>query len=258
MNNKFATLSAVLIVKNEEGHLRECLSSLDGLVDEIVILDSGSKDCSAKIAAEFGAKFFTNTNWQGFGKQRQFAQSYVTSDWVLWIDADERVTPELAREINNILLSPQPNTVYAIPRLSWFCGRFIRHSGWYPGYVMRLYPKNLTSYDDALVHEKVKLNKNIGVVKLSSDLIHYTYRDLEHYLVKSAGYAKAWADQKEASGKKTTLLQAALHATSGFFKKYVLKMGFLDGRQGFLLAALSSHSIFVKYVDLWSRKQPKR
>ena len=109
----------------------------------------------------------------------------------------------------------------------------------------------LTGYNDALVHEKVHLNKGVKVRKLQGDLLHYTYRDLEHYLVKSAGYARAWAEQRQLRGKKASLSQGLLHAVGCFIKMYVVKLGFLDGKQGFLLSVLSAHSTFVKYADLW-------
>ncbi|MBM7456323.1 (heptosyl)LPS beta-1,4-glucosyltransferase [Oceanisphaera litoralis] len=246
------TLAAVLIVKNEAENLADCLATLDW-VDEIVVLDSGSTDTTREVAEAAGARFFVNADWPGFGRQRQLAQGHVQSDWVLWIDADERVTPELKISIEAILAKPTTNTVYSIPRLSWVFGRFIRHCGWYPDRVLRLYPKALTGYNDALVHEKVELGPGIKTAKLKGDLLHYTYRDLEHYLVKSAGYAAAWAQQRQQRGKRGSLGQGVLHGVGCFLKMYLLKAGFLDGRQGLLLSLLSAHSTFVKYADLWIR-----
>ncbi|MGL4447158.1 MAG: glycosyltransferase family 2 protein [Aeromonas sp.] len=256
INNK-PTLAAVLIVKNEAENLHACLTSLAGVVDEIVILDSGSTDNTAAVAAEFGARFFVNKDWPGFGRQRQLAQDYVQSEWVLWLDADERLSPELAASIKQVLAAPKIDTIYSVPRLSWVFGRFIRHSGWYPDRVLRLYPTALTRYNTALVHEKVDVPQGVKVVPLSGDLLHFTYRDMEHYLVKSAGYARAWADQRAAKGKRSSLSQGLLHAIGCFTKMYLLKRGFLDGRQGLLLAILSAHSTFVKYADLWVREQDK-
>ncbi|WP_319782702.1 glycosyltransferase family 2 protein [Oceanisphaera sp. IT1-181] len=244
------TLAAVLIVKNEAENLADCLATLDW-VDEIVVLDSGSTDDTQAVAESAGARFFVNSEWPGFGKQRQIAQSHVQSDWVLWIDADERVTPELKTSIEAALTKPKANTVYSIPRLSWVFGRFIRHCGWYPDRVLRLYPKALTGYNDALVHEKVHINKGVKVKKLQGDLLHYTYQNLEHYLVKSAGYARAWAEQRQLRGKQASISQGIFHGLGCFIKMYVLKAGFLDGKQGFLLSVLSAHSTFVKYADLW-------
>ncbi|OOF85021.1 glycosyltransferase [Rodentibacter ratti] len=249
------TISVAMIVKNEEQDLALCLETVKDWVDEIIILDSGSTDNTKEIALSYGAKFYENTDWPGFGKQRQIAQQYVTSDYVLWLDADERVTLELRQSIQGAVQQNSENTVFEIPRISEVFGRKIRHSGWYPDYVVRLYRTDYAGYNDALVHEKVRYPKNTRIEKLTGDLEHFTYKNLHHYLVKSAGYAKAWADQRQAKGKKATLWQGISHGIGCFMKMYFLKAGFLDGKQGFLLAILSAHSTFVKYADLWEREQ---
>lgn len=249
------TISVAMIVKNEAQDLALCLDTVKDWVDEIVILDSGSSDNTKEIALNYGAKFYENTDWQGFGKQRQIAQRYVTSDYVLWLDADERISPTLRQSILDVVAQNRENTVYQLPRISEVFGREIRHSGWYPDYVVRLYRTNYAQYGDELVHEKVHYPANTKVEKLKGDLQHFTYKSLHHYLVKSAGYAKAWADQRQAKGKKATLWQGISHAIGCFVKMYILKAGFLDGKQGLLLAILSAHSTFVKYADLWEREQ---
>lgn len=249
------TLSVAMIVKNESQDLAQCLETVKDWVDEIVILDSGSSDITKEIALSYGAKFYENTDWQGFGKQRQLAQQYVTGDYVLWLDADERVTQELRQAIQQAVSSDKKNAVYQIGRLSEVFGRQIRHSGWYPDYVVRLYRTEFAQYGDELVHEKVHYPKDAQVIKLKGDLLHFTYKDIHHYLVKSASYAKAWAEQKARAGKKATLFQGVTHGIGCFVKMYLLKAGFLDGKQGFLLAVLSAHSVFVKYADLWNRSR---
>ena len=190
------TLSVAMIVKNEAQDLAQCLETVKGWVDEIVILDSGSQDKTAEIAAQFGAKFYTNTDWPGFGKQRQLAQQYVTSDYVLWLDADERVTETLKESILQAVKNNKQNAVYRLARLSEVFGRKIYHSGWYPDYVARLYPTNLAGYGDELVHEKVHYPKGTEVISLKGDLLHFTYKSIHHYLVKSANYAQAWSIQR--------------------------------------------------------------
>lgn len=251
------SVSALVITKNEETMLQDCLQSISW-ADEIVVLDSGSTDNTLKLANQFGAKVYEHCDWQGFGRQRQIAQDYASCEWLFWIDADERVSDDLATEIRQKVSENKQDNVYEIPRLSWVFGRYIRHSGWYPDYVVRLYARNRTTYDDALVHEKVIVPAGATKHKLKADLIHYTYQDLHHYLTKSARYAQLWADQKQQRDKTSTLLQAVLHALGCFVKMYFLKRGFLDGRQGFLLALLSSHSSFIKYADLWVRQQKKK
>ncbi|KMV30515.1 glycosyltransferase [Photobacterium swingsii] len=253
MTTQTPTLAVALIVKNEAQNLQACLDTVKGWVDEIVVLDSGSTDNTQEVALQYTDKFFTNEAWPGFGPQRRLAQSHVESDYVLWLDADERVTPELKASILAAVAAPAKDTVYSIPRLSWVFGRYIKHCGWYPDRVLRLYPTQLTQYDESLVHEKVEVTGTMKTAPLTGDLIHFTYNDLHHYLVKSAGYAKAWADQREARGKKSSISQGLLHAMGCFLKMYVVKAGFLDGKQGFLLSVLSAHSTFIKYADLWIR-----
>lgn len=250
-----ASLSAVLIVKNEEAALAACLEKLQW-VDEIVVYDSGSNDNTLEIARRFTSHVYTDADWQGYGIQRQRAQARASGDWILMVDADEHVTPELRAGIQAVVSANDQNTVYALARLSWCFGRFIHHGGWYPDYVARLYPKAKASYGEEKVHEKLHYPAGMPVKNLQGDLLHYTYRDLEHYLVKSAQYAAAWAEQRQMKGRRGSLLQGFLHGLACFLRMYVLRLGFLDGRQGLLLALLSGHSTFAKYADLWVRQQP--
>ena len=246
-----ASIAAVIITKNEQDSLRDCLESLRW-VDEIIIVDSGSTDNTETIAKEYTEHFYVNAEWPGFGKQKQLAQSYAKSDWILAVDADERIDDTLRENILTMLENPPENTVYNLNELTWVFGRFLKHSGWYYRHV-RLYPNKLTQYNDNLVHESVIIPSGCQVAELDGDILHYSYQNLNHYLVKSAGYAKAWADQRQARGKKASLSQGIIHALGCFLKMYLLKRGFLDGKQGFLIAVLSAHSTFVKYADLWAR-----
>nr|WP_320133655.1 glycosyltransferase family 2 protein [uncultured Holophaga sp.] len=252
------TVTAILIVKNEEKHLAACLETVQGWVDEILVYDSGSTDRTEAIAADFGARFIRDTDWQGFGRQRQKAQEQVTTDWCLWLDADERISPKLKASIQAALASPQADTVYAFPRLTWAFGRYIRHCGWYPDPCLRLYPTALTRFNEALVHESVELKPGTAVKRLKGDLLHYSYDTLEHYLVKSAKYTAAWAEERARRGKRSSLFQAALRSAFTFFRMYVLKAGFLDGRAGWVLSCLSAEYTFAKYVGLWLHSAPRR
>lgn len=251
------SLTIALIVKNEAANLAACLESCTDLAAQIVVVDSGSTDDTVAIAKQFGANVIVHTDWQGFGPQRQVAQSHVTGDWVLWLDADERLTPALKASIQTVLNVDDRQALYQVSRLSWVFGRFIRHSGWYPDRVVRLYATTKTGYSTAPVHEQVIVPVGCPVKTLDGDLLHYTYRDLQHYLVKSAQYADLWATERKKRGKTSSLTQGTLHALGCFFKMYLLKAGFLDGQQGLLLALLSAHSTFAKYADLWIRDQPK-
>lgn len=248
------SLSVYIICKNEEQAIADCLESVNW-ADEIIVLDSGSSDNTLEIAKKYTDKVYSNTDWQGFGIQKQRAQSYTTSDWVLTIDADERVTAELKKDIQNIVKTNDQTKVYALPILPNVFGKFIRHGGWYPARKIRLYPRTAGQYGNQRVHEKLEFNQPVETVNLNSDLLHYTYRDLEHYLVKSAHYAAEWAGQRQQRGKKSSLLKGMLHGVGCFIKIYLLKAGFLDGKHGFLISVLSAHSTFVKYADLWIRSR---
>jgi (heptosyl)LPS beta-1,4-glucosyltransferase len=245
-----SSIAAVLIVKNEAENLGACLASLSW-ADEIVVLDSGSTDATEAIARAHGARFFRDADWQGFGRQRQRAQALAQSEWIFMVDADERVTPQLRDSI--IQCVAQGPAIGSIARLSWCFGRFIRHSGWYPDRVQRLYPKAQAGYDDTRVHERLRNDSRLPVRVLQGDLLHYTYRDLRQYLEKSAHYAQAWAEQSQERGKRGSLTAGVLHGLGCFLRMYVLKLGVLDGRQGLLLALLSAHATFAKYADLWVR-----
>lgn len=249
-----SSLSVVLIVKDEASSLAACLERVPW-ADEIIVLDSGSTDNTVAVAKEFTDKIFVEENWQGYGVQRQRAQEKATCDWILMIDADERVTPELKYEIQKIVERNDQSTAYAVPILPWCFGRYIRHGGWYPAHKVRLYPRSRARYGSERVHEKLNFDEGISTKKLTGDLLHFTYRDMEHYLVKSARYAAEWALQRNMEGKSASIAQGVWHCFGCFLKQYIFKAGFLDSKQGLLLAMLSAHSTFVKYADLWSRNQ---
>lgn len=196
-------LSVVMIAKNAADLLPDCLDSV-AWAGEIVLLDSGSEDNTAEIARAAGVKVYTNTDWQGYGVQRQRAQSYATGDYVLMIDTDERITPELQQAIQGVLAAPQSGAVYSIARRNYFLGRFMRHSGWYPDRVMRLYERERYQYNDNLVHESLACD-NAPVVALNGDLLHLTCRDFASFQRKQLNYATAWAQERHQRGKKATL-----------------------------------------------------
>ena len=245
-------LTVAMITKNEAEHLEACLRTVEW-ADEIVIVDSGSTDTTLEIARRFTDKIYVEPEWPGFGPQRQRAQARATGDWILALDADERVTAELKEEILSALEQDDRSKVFAVPRLTWAFGAFIRHSGWYPDRVVRLYPRERAGYNDALVHEKVVAKGEMTTVNLRGDLLHYTFRDLEHWVAKTGRYAAAWAEEKRKRGKKGSVEAGIGHAAAYFFKTYIIRLGFLDGRSGLLLALLGAYSRLIKYSDLWLR-----
>jgi (heptosyl)LPS beta-1,4-glucosyltransferase len=244
------SLSVVIIAKNEAGLLPDCLQSV-AWADEIVMLDSGSQDDSVAVAESLGAKVFTHVDWQGFGKQRQLAQSYASHDYILMIDADERVTPELRQSIEQTLTAPDDNQVYSCARRNLFLGRFMRHSGWYPDRVNRLYANQRYRYNDNLVHESLDIN-GAKVVPLNGDLLHLTCRDFFAFQRKQLRYAEEWANQRHQAGKRCGYLSILTHTVGAFCKTWLLRAGFLDGKQGLLLAVVNAQYTFNKYAALWA------
>ncbi|ELP25153.1 MULTISPECIES: glycosyltransferase family 2 protein [Pantoea] len=242
-------LSVVMIAKNEAELLPDCLASVSW-ADEIIVLDSGSRDDTVNIATQAGAQVYQNDDWQGYGIQRQRAQGYATGDMILMIDADERVSPELRAAIEQVLVAPPSRTVYSLGRSNLFLGRFMRHSGWYPDRVMRLYPRTFR-YNDNLVHESLQ-SDGAPVVALPGDLEHLTCRDLIAFQRKQLAYAEAWATERHQRGKRCGLFSVFSHTLGAFVKTLLLRAGFLDGRQGWILAVVNAQYTFNKYSALWA------
>ncbi|CAG9295258.1 glycosyltransferase family 2 protein [Celerinatantimonas diazotrophica] len=252
-----ATLGVAMITKNAAADLETCLSRLESIYDQLVIVDSGSSDETETIARRYTHEFYTHDDWPGFGKQRQRAQQYLTTDWVLFIDADEFVTDQLKQSIIQVLTENPADSCYKINRLSIAFGKAIRHSGWNPDWVTRLYRREQTHYNDALVHEHLVIPKHIKVKPLAGRMEHLTCRNITQYVQKTQGYMKAWADQREGK-KKASLGSAISHSLFRFIRMYILKLGFLDGRHGLLISILSAYTVFVRYSDLWLRQSATR
>ncbi|ADO11333.1 lipopolysaccharide core biosynthesis glycosyl transferase [Pantoea vagans C9-1] len=242
-------LSVVMIAKNEAELLPDCLASVSW-ADEIIVLDSGSSDDSVEIATQAGAQVYQSDDWQGYGIQRQRAQHYATGDMILMIDADERISPELRAAIEQVLVAPPSRTVYSLGRSNLFLGRFMRHSGWYPDRVMRLYPRTFR-YNDNLVHESLQ-SDGAPVVALPGDLEHLTCRDLIAFQRKQLAYAEAWATERHQRGKRCGLFSVFSHTLGAFVKTLLLRAGFLDGKQGWILAVVNAQYTFNKYSALWA------
>lgn len=243
-------LSVVMIAKNAADLLPDCLASLT-FADEVVLLDSGSVDNTLEVARAAGVKVFSAADWQGYGIQRQRAQSYATGDYILMIDTDERVTPELQAALRQVLAAPQPSAVYSIARRNYFLGRFMRHSGWYPDRVLRLYERERWQYNSHLVHESLACD-GATVVELQGDLKHLTCRDFAGFQQKQLAYATAWAQERHLMGKKTSLAGIFSHTLGAFVKTLLLRGGVLDGTQGWLLAVVNAQYTFNKYTELWA------
>lgn len=249
------SLSVVMIVKNEANNLMISLPALDGLADEIIILDSGSTDNSREIAEQYHAKWFVNTNWQGFGKQRQIAQSYATGDWILALDADEEITPQLKQSILHIKNTKPNDTIYGFRNIDCICGHEIDSRHWHVKAHWRLYPCRF-SFDDNFVHESLVLN-GATTKALSGFARHHTANTLSFLLEKRLKYAKAWADDRHAQGKKGKFYKILLNPLWAFFKQYFFDGRFLKGRYGLIYSVLFAHYTFNKYLLLWQLSQTK-
>ncbi len=248
------TLSVIIITKNEAAHIEACLDSV-AFADEIIVVDSGSVDATCELARGKGAKVTVTHDWPGFGRQKNRALDLATSDWVLSIDADERVTPELADAIKRELAGPRAKA-YKIARLSWFAGRWIRHSGWWPDYVLRLFERGQGRFKDVPVHESVLTDQPVAV--LDGHFLHYPYADLESMIAKINRYSTDAAAIQHAKGRKTSIAGALGRAFWTFVRIYVLRRGFLDGKQGLLLAGMAATGSFYRYSKLALLNQEKR
>lgn len=242
-------ISALIIAKDEKNNIGPCLDSLQGFAGEtIVVVDSSSTDETEQISRNRGARVLVK-KWQGFGATKNWGLQQALGDHVLWIDADERMTPELAKEITRTIQSNPDYSALAFPRKAYFLGRWIKHCGWYPGYVTRLFKKEKAKFDDKQVHEMLVVDGK--VIKLKEALLHYTDPDLAHYFVKFNKYTRLAAEQMYKSGCRFKPSGVILKPLIVFVKMYFIKMGFLDGMEGFSLSVLSAHYTFVKNIRLW-------
>jgi glycosyltransferase involved in cell wall biosynthesis len=253
MTQTRSTLSAIVITRNEAHNLDDCLQSMHGLVDEIIVVDSQSTDATVAIAQQHGAKVAQPADWPGFGPQKNRALDMATCDWVFSIDADERVTPELVAEMKHVLQTGRTTAAYKLPRLSSYCGKFIHHAGWQPDYVLRLFKRGTAKFSDDLVHERVVTEQS--VVALQNHLLHYSYLNFSQVLSKVDAYSTASAKQAYARGTRSSVLGALGHGAWAFFRTYVIRRGFMDGAHGLALSISNAETSYYKYLKLWQMQQ---
>ncbi len=245
-------LSVIIITCNEVANIAACLQSVS-FADEVVVLDSGSSDGTPDRARSLGAEVHVSTDWPGFGPQKNRALALARFPWVLSLDADERVSPELARQIQSVVAADQ-GSAFEIPRLTQFCGRWIRHCGWTPDHVLRLFRRSTARFSDDLVHERVVSSAG-APERLTSPLLHYSYPTPSHYWRKLDQYSQAWARQRHALGQKTSMPRAGLAGVVAFLRSYVFRFGFLDGAMGFAVCAMQAQAAFGKYFALYCLNQ---
>ena len=241
-------LAVITLTKNEERNIGACLESVQW-ADELIVVDSGSTDQTLEIARRFPTQILT-VPWEGYGAARNAGIEASTADWILWLDADERATPELAAEIRQIVSTNDPSVDgYAIARRAYFLGRWIRHAGWYPSRVVRLFRRSRGRFSAHQVHERLDFSGTVRDAR--HDLLHFTDPNLAHYLTKSNRYTSLAASDLEAAGRPFRVADLLVRPAFQFFKMYGLRLGLLDGMQGFILCVLSAAYVFAKYAKLW-------
>ncbi len=241
-------LTVTVITRNEAANIEGALASVQW-ADEIVVVDSRSTDETVEIARRFGTRVEIH-DWEGYSEQRNFAAEVAANDWILAIDADERVPPPLAAEIQAIMRSGPSAHGYRMPRVSFYLGRWIKGTDWYPDYQLRLYDRRIGRFNGKRVHESVELSTG-KAARLRNDLQHHPYRDISDHVTSIDHYTTLAAEEWFAAGRRTNPLDVVLHPPAAFLRNYVLRAGFREGTAGFLISVLNSYYVFLKILKLW-------
>jgi glycosyltransferase involved in cell wall biosynthesis len=248
------TVSVIIIAKNEEQHIAECVASALFLTNDVIVADTGSTDATVTVAAAAGATVYT-CDWKGYGFCRNFAATKARHDWVLALDADERATAQLASELQKIRWD-NPNMVYGFKRQNYFLGKQVRFGDWSKDKVFRLYNKTSVSWDLELVHEKLT-GKNLQQIVIPGFIKHYTVSSLSQNDDKVRRYARLSAEKLAAQNKKATPVKRFLNPLFTFSKTFIFQLGFLDGKSGFLIARSMAYYTFLKYKLLHESNRKK-
>lgn len=242
-------VSIVIVTKNEEANIEAALDSVKDAA-EIVVIDSFSSDRTVEICRKYTDKVFQK-KWEGYAKQKQSAVDLAASPWIFILDADERFTPELKAEVISAIEENSHDGFY-VPRKNFFMGRWIRHGGWRPDYILRLFRENAGRVEDREVHEKVIVNGSVAYLK--SPLVHYTYNSVSDYLKRMDVYSTLAAKELKKTGVVPNVLDFLMRPLVTFIKMFFLRFGFLDGRYGLVLAMLYSYYTFLKFAKTWELK----
>ncbi len=248
------SLSVIVITFNEEMNIGACLQSVEW-ADEIIVVDSKSSDKTVEIAKAYTDKVVI-TDWFGYAENKRIALSRASCEWVLWLDADERVSPELKDEIIELLAANPCQNGFQIKRKAFFLGKWIKHCGWYPGYVLRLFRRQHGDFNNKKVHEGLEVAGEIGQSRHA--LLHYTDHILDHYLSKFNRYTTLAAKEMAQNKQRTNVAEMCFRSLFAFIKMYFFKLGILDGPKGFMLCLLSSGYVMCKYAKLWEIEKQKR
>ena len=242
-------LSVTVITLNEAAHIEACLRSVTW-ADEVLVVDSGSTDATVDLARAAGARVLTR-EWPGYAAQKNFAAAEATHDWILSIDADERVAPELAQQIRALLAADPPAAGYRIPRVTWHLGRWIRTTDWYPDHQLRLYDRRRARWKPKPVHESVECDTPPGYLR--GDLQHYAYRDISHHHQTMDRYTSLAAEEMHAAGRRAGVFDLTVHPWAAFVRNYLLRRGFADGMPGFIISVMNAYYVFLKFAKLRAR-----
>ena len=248
-------LSVVIITHNEEKNIQRCLESVKDIADEIIIVDSYSDDKTIEICKQYNAQI-TMHAFNGFGKQKQFANSLATHDFILSIDADEALSEELKKSIRSALQSKKSD-IYTMNRITNFCGKWIHHGGWYPDTKIRLFKKNKADWNDLPVHEILEVTKKASITHLKGDLLHYSIESMSYHVAQINTYSSIAAAHLVSKHKRKSLLHILLKPMARFIKIYFIKLGFLDGFYGFVIARNSAFALFLRYAKAREIKKKK-
>ena len=249
-------ISATIITFNEESNIKAACESV-AWADEIVVVDSNSADATREIAAASGARVIANA-WPGFGAQKQFAVEQAKHEWIFSLDADERVSDELKRSIEELHKKPEAQLAdgYEIARRTYYQRRWIRGGGWYPDRQLRLFKKSHGHWKERHIHESVAMNAGSRVERLNGDLLHYTSPDAaHHHRMIGERYAPLAARQMFEEGRRTSMLGVASAGPAAFIRSLILKGGLRDGFAGFTIASFAAHHAFLKHLMLWEKQQ---
>lgn len=241
------SLSVIVICRNNKGTIRRCLESV-AWAGEIVVLDAGSNDGTLEICRELTTRVHQTADWPGHGPQKNRALDLATGEWVFSLDSDEWVTAELRAEIESAIAAPHGKDAFAVPRRSSFCGRFMRHSGWWPDYVRRLFRRGTARFSDDQGHDRLIVTGATG--KLSEPIFHETVTSLDQVIDKMNVYSAMTARNLHQNRRRASIFTALLHGGWAFFRTYVLRLGFLDGREGFMLAVINAENSYYRYAKL--------
>jgi glycosyltransferase involved in cell wall biosynthesis len=240
-------LSVTVITKNEAAHIAGALQSV-AWADEIVVVDSESTDDTVAIARRFTDTVIVRA-WPGYIAQKNYAASVASHDWIFSLDADERVSPELAEDITAMMAKTPTDAGFRVPRVTRYLGRWFVSTDWFPDYQLRLYDRRAAEWTGRYVHESVSVQGTIG--RMRGELRHFAFRDIAEHLETIDRYTTFAARQMHEAGRTTNLLQLAGHPPLAFLRNYVLRLGFKDGTAGFIVSALNSYYVFLKFAKLW-------